>query len=166
MIDKVKSLPIFISGAISFDINAARVMFRNAEEMLLAEGFQIVYNPQRIVEAAGLTEKDPYAKCFAISCEYLHMSKIIFHLPGWEKSPGARMENCIAMQRYMHHMLLQGDTMRLILTTCGFDDYLKTINYYGGNYERRQSANGIQEYPNNTLSPVLGNQSKLFNRFA
>lgn len=102
---------VYISGPISGNENAV-FDFIDAEIVLRLNGFdnEKIFNPHFFCWLHNITA---WIKCMAVATEELHKCDILCRLPGWENSPGARIENAIAKQRGLVICDLVGNTLKL-----------------------------------------------------
>lgn len=88
---------VYISGGIT-DVPDYRDRFLKAETRLISQGFTVV-NPSRL--NLIMPEDSTWDEYMIVALDLLRMCDMIFMLPGWEKSAGARIEHDIAVKRNM-----------------------------------------------------------------
>jgi len=81
-----KGKVVYISGAISLDLDHYKSKFAKAEEDLRSIGFEMVINPTR------LPDNLPYRSYAMISIACVEVCDVVYALNDWEKSIGAQAE--------------------------------------------------------------------------
>lgn len=89
---------IYISGAISSDMENYKNKFKNAKEHLERQGHTVV-NPVEVSEnlQQRLRREPTYAEYMRNDLAALFTCEAIYMLSDWKTSPGARLEHCIAV---------------------------------------------------------------------
>lgn len=86
--------PVFISGKISgLPTEQMKAKFRSAKQYLISLGFSNIFSPPEEIDQAL-----PYEFQMEICIEEVKKRKIVYQLPDWGDSDGAREECACAME--------------------------------------------------------------------